>query len=65
MIPKLNQRGCSLLASAIIANAVKDWKQGNKCIKAECAQFFKSEWYQTLRELSHNNAPENMTRKLA
>ena len=65
MIPKLNKRGCSLLASAIIANAVKDWKAGNKSQKAECERFFKSEWYQSLRELSHNNAPENMTRKLS
>lgn len=65
MILKLNKQGCSLLASAIISNAVKDWKEGNKNQKAECEQFFKSEWYQTLRELLHNNAPENMTRKLA
>ena len=65
MILKLNRRGCALLASAIINNAVKDWKVGNKNQKTECEQFFKSEWYQTLRELSHNYAPENITRKLA
>ena len=65
MIPKLNKKGCTLLASAIISNAAKDWIEGNVSQKAECERFFESEWYQNLRELSNNVAPENIAGKLA
>ncbi len=53
-----------VLAAAIVHQAVKDWKDGDDGMKAECERFFYSEWYQVLRELSPKTIPEEIMRRL-
>lgn len=62
----------SNLAEQIVASAVKDWKDAMEILDVipedisswetvlECEDFFRSDWYQTLRELSPDAIPVNM-----
>lgn len=57
-------RGYGMLAVAIVNQAVKDWNEGDEDMKAECERFFRSDWYQEIRELAPAVIPENMMRRL-
>ena len=57
-------RPYSVLAAAIVHQAVKDWMEGDEDMKAECERFFASGWYQLLREISAEAIPEDMMRRL-
>ena len=56
--------GYGTLAAAIVHQAVRDWKEGDKDMKADCERFFGSNWYQDIRELAPDVIPENMMRRL-
>ena len=57
-------RGYGMLAAAIVNQAVKDWEEGDEDMKAECERFFRSDWYQEIRELVPAVIPGNMMRRL-
>ena len=72
----MNKRGCALLAAAIINRAVQDWKDAKALLSkfpsdsdalytaSETERFFRSDWYQILREFAPDVIPENMMRRL-
>jgi len=65
-----------LLACAIVRQAVKDYREAqarlcfsqNDCIAKntieEIKDFFRSDWYQTLHEISPETIPQNMLKVL-
>lgn len=61
---KLNRQGTSLLASAIVRQAVRDWQEGDDQMRTDCEMFFGSGWYQELREMAPDAIPVNMMRRL-
>ncbi len=64
------------LASRIIAYAIEDWKEAKEelsknpkdpkalAMVAECEEFFSGSWYQDLRELSWDDFPSDLKKKL-
>ena len=64
------------LASRIIESAVLDWKEAKEelsknptdpkalAMVAECEEFFSDPWYQDLRELSWDDFPSDLKKKL-
>lgn len=48
------------LSNAIILQAVRDWKCGDRTMKAECERFFRSHWFSCLTTLD----PEFLINKL-
>ena len=72
----LNRTGCALLASGIVRQAVKDWQDAvemlekvpdhfeSRCMKTECEMFFRSEWFQEIREFAPDAIPADMMRRL-
>ena len=71
----MNERGCALLAAAIVGRAIQDWKDAEAVLekypddenatemKYDCELFFRSHWYQELREFAPS-IPENMMKRL-
>ncbi len=69
---ELDKSGCNGLVAGIIEQAVRDWKKAAKMLekvsddkkslemKKDCEEFFKSEWYQELRDMLDENIPEDM-----
>lgn len=65
----MNKRGCTLLAAAIVNRAVQDWKDAKALLAkfpsasdalytvAETERFFRSDWYQVLREFAPDVIP--------
>lgn len=72
----MTRNGTSLLATAIVNCAVKDWKDAKAMLMKvptdrkslekieEIERFFRSKWYQTLREFAPDVIPEDMMRRL-
>ncbi len=71
-----NERSTALLASAIVNRAVHDWKDAKAMLKKvptdkkaletieETERFFKSKWYQLLREFAPDVIPKDIMRRL-
>ncbi|MBP0970261.1 MAG: hypothetical protein J5744_08960 [Oscillospiraceae bacterium] len=71
----MNKQGTKLLAAAIINRAVQDWKDAEAVLEKypddanalemmyDCELFFRSQWYQTLRDITPE-IPEDMMRRL-
>ncbi len=71
MVPaeKLDRRGTSLIAAAIVHQAIKDWRNAKETLQKvpgyvdaletvrETERFFRSDWYQTLREFAPDVIP--------
>ena len=67
-----NKNPYSNLAIQVVAVAVKDWEEAMEKLSivhddgiawgtvVECEDFFRSDWYQTLRELAPEEIPVNM-----
>ena len=72
----LHRTGCELLAAGIVRQAVKDWQDAvgmlkkvpdhfeSRCMKTECEIFFRSEWFQEIREFAPDTIPVDMMRRL-
>lgn len=72
----MTKSGTALLATAIVNRAVGDWKDAKAMLEKvptdekslatveETEAFFRSTWYQDLRELSPDVIPVNMMRRL-
>ena len=72
----MNKRGCALLAAAIVNRAVQDWKDAKAVLEKypedanalekvyDCELFFRSQWYQTLRDITPE-IPENIMRRIS
>ena len=64
--PQLHRTGCALLASGIVRQAVKDWKDAKEMLSKipdhepsldvirETESFFRSDWFQAIREFAPN-----------
>lgn len=60
----LHRKGCAMLAVAVVRQAIKDWKDASETleqfpenrnaleIKADCETFFKSTWFEDVREFA-------------
>lgn len=73
---KLHRKGAAMLASAVVRQALKEWMAAMEVLKKvpednrawdtvkEVEDFFRSDWYRTLKELSPDTLPVNMIEKL-
>ena len=71
----MDKQGTRLLAAAIVNRAVQDWKDAKDMLEKfpddasalemeyDCELFFRSQWYQELREFAPS-IPENMMKRL-
>ena len=72
----MNKGGCALLAAAIVNRTVQDWRDAKGMLEKlpddvnalemmyDCEMFFRSQWYQFLREFAPEVIPEDMMRRL-
>lgn len=49
-MPEEKRNPYQSLATAIILQAVKDYKKGNPKVRLECKEFFQSQWFELLCE---------------
>ncbi len=65
----MDRKGTALIAAAIVHQAIKDWKNAKEILQKEpgyvdaletvreTESFFRSDWYQTLREFAPDVIP--------
>ena len=74
---QLHRKGCAMLSVAVVRQAVKDWKDASETLgqfpenrnalemKADCETFFKSTWFEDVREFAPDVIPVDLMEVLS